>query len=95
MQKGNRVFTPRQPGIPKKSKAPFWRGKTAEALVTKRAAQNLAEKAARRKNPSARGPLPLNRQLSRLRRALPRRKTLEARVRIQARIDEILKEMGQ
>ena len=83
--------------------APFWRGDTAERVLKQRLEEARAKSLNRRKGPksarrSARASSPgekdLRRELRRLERALPRRKTLAARQRLQMRIDQLRKELG-
>jgi hypothetical protein len=105
LQKGaaRRIVSPRTPGLAIPD-APFWRGETAEAIVDARRVAYAEEKAAkasarRRKggvaarSPRHTGDKP-SRELSRLIRALKRRKTLAARQRVQARIDELQRQLG-
>ena len=91
----SRVFTPRPAGIPKKSKAPFWRGERAEDIVQARKIQYDLERANRpaRGQRSTRTYTPTQR-LRRLERALKKRKTLAAQQRIQAEITTLRRDLG-
>lgn len=83
------------------SDAPFWRGDTAERVLEERLASrpqkvHKGSKSRRRSSrtsssPGEKDPL---RELRRLERVLPRRKTLAARQRLQMRIDQLRKELG-
>lgn len=81
----------RPPGIPKRSAAPFWRGERAEAIVAARRETYLA-KARRPRGTRSVGTKTPQQELRRLERALARRKTLAARLRIQQRIRQLKRE---
>lgn len=79
-------------------RAPFWSGITAETILEARRQQyerEAEEKRSRRRGAkTARAPHSPSRELSRLKRALTKRKTLEARIRVQQRIDQLELELG-
>lgn len=84
------------------SDAPYWRGDTAERVLEERLASRPQKVhkgpksrhiSSRTRTSSPQGKDPL-RELRRLERALPRRKTLAARQRLQMRIDQLRKELG-
>ena len=102
MQKGTRRIVT-QPTTVLDKAAPFWRGETAEKLVATRTESARREKEARKASRSTR-PRRERRKLdgvssmrvktpeqtlARLRRALPRRKTIAARERLAKRIREL------
>jgi hypothetical protein len=100
-----RLSPRRSPGIAPRSEAPFWQGRRAEHVVAERTAvaraekeQKAAERAAKRGAKGSRTPRSRERtpsqQLRRLERALGRRKTLVARQRVQAQIDQLKRELG-
>lgn len=76
--------------------APFWKGDTAEKVL----AHRLQERAKQEKEKARRGgrrsaeSTPDHKTLRRLERSLPKRKTLEARQRIEQRIAQLKKELG-
>lgn len=89
-----RIFPTRKPGITDR-KAAFWRGDTAEKVLAERVAATPTPRRRRASTPRGSGPTsdPAA-QIRRLERAIPRRKTQEARDRLQARIDSLRKELA-
>jgi len=71
--------------------APFWKGETAEERLKNR--PKKTPKARRRSIPGKKA-TPAHRELKRLERALPRRKTLVARQRLEQRIADLKKELN-
>lgn len=98
MPKRARLVPPPVDGIADDD-APHWRGDTARRIVRRRL-REIAERPPRarrsRRNAAGRstGGDPRTRELRRLERNLPRRKTLAARQRIAARIAELKRELG-
>lgn len=86
----NRIVTQPAPGI--NEPAPYWRGKRAETIVARRLAAYAAKSHRRSTRAGGRTKTP-NQQLSRLRRALTRRKTLAGRQSVQRKIDLLLQEL--
>lgn len=86
------VFQP-TPGIDES--APYWRGKRAERIVARRIKGYQLAKRSRKRvgsgTPRIKTP---SQQLSRLQRALTRRKTLAGRQSVQRKIDLLKKELG-
>lgn len=85
--------------------APFWRGETAEHIIADRVRTYEAERATRRAvhsnrsrpkaGSNAASATLVPKTLRRLEWALTRRKTLAARQRVQARIDQLKQELGR
>jgi hypothetical protein len=90
--KSRRIFTPRPAGIPDRKDGAYWRGERAEAIVSVRAAERAATKTVRRTRSGAASKP--SRTLRRLERALKRRKTLAARLRLKRRIKLLRAELG-
>jgi hypothetical protein len=90
LQKGlatpERLVPLRPAGISATSTAPFWRGARCEDVVQKRTAARVSAQAERKASGKPAKPRTPAQQLARLRRALPKRKTLAARERIAAQI---------
>ena len=97
MPKPVRIVRPRAPGIPiDDTTSAYARGVRAEDIVGDRVHQYAIDAAAKRaargtRPPKVRSP---NSRLTYLRRALLKRKTLEARARIQTQIDALEHELG-
>lgn len=89
------VFQP-QPGI--NEPAPYWRGVRAEKIVARRIRGYQEAKSQKRRARGAGGSPRVktpSQQLSRLQRALTRRKTLAGRQSVQSKIDLLMKELGR
>jgi hypothetical protein len=95
MPRPRRIIERRKPGITD-DRGAYYHGAHAGKIVRERARQ-LAEEKARKKAsrgtrpPKVRSP---HSQLKRLERALTKRKTLAARVRVQSQIDVLKHELG-
>lgn len=94
-----RISIPHQAGLFNMA-APLWKGQTAEARMAERKAEYTRikeEKRLKRRGNRPPGeerpPLSPSRQLTKLRRALTRRKTHEGRLRVQQRINELERQM--
>lgn len=75
--------------------APFWKGDTAEKVLAHRLKDREKQKKTRKGGRrSAAESTPDHKTLRRLERSLPKRKTLEARQRIEQRIAQLKKELG-
>lgn len=97
-----KLFTPHRPGINKRLSA-YRRGERCEAIVAARVSQRQAEREAKRRSKRTGGqrsrsgrPVPRSpsAELRRLERALARRKTLEAKQRLQQRIKDLKRKLG-
>lgn len=86
-----RIVVQPAPGI--NESAPYWRGHRAERIVARRIKQYALAKRTRKSGGTARVKTP-SQQLTRLQRALTRRKTLAGRQSVQQKIDLIKREMG-
>lgn len=97
LQKGatSRLVPKARAGISKKSNAPYWRGERCEAVVEARVASYPTRSSRAGNGTSSRKAKTPNQQLRRLERNLARRKTLEARQRIQRQIDQLREELDR
>lgn len=93
MQRDKHIYVPPKPGINPRVGA-YWSGVRAETIVQARADERArSRRLPRHGGGGPRKPRSPHAEMRRLERALVRRRTLAGRASVQARIDQLTKEM--